>query len=321
MIYNRIKRITIFIILILFLTGCAQKITIKAVKPSIINDKDIKNIYIDVLNNDYINLSSNIKYGLDNVYFENKKYFKVYNKLTLNSKSILTSRVNSTKFVKNYYYENRTNRDICMEYKKYKNGKSYCYRYFKYKVSCTKYTFFVNATLSVIKLSNDAIIYNRNYNKSSDYNMCIDDNKMKPDEIQVYKQISKQIANKFVSILSPSYNYFTTTTIDDPDISYTKNQLKLLSNGLKLIKKHSIKNANKIFKELVLSTKIKSYTALYNFGLTEEMLGRLDNAYVVYNKAQDLSLKTKINDNILDAVKRISMTKVDKKKTINFINE
>jgi hypothetical protein len=72
---------TIFVVVMLAIfAGCSQKVTIRAIKPSVINDKDIKKISVEPFFNDNISLSSNIKSNISNVVFNNKKYFTLVNR-------------------------------------------------------------------------------------------------------------------------------------------------------------------------------------------------------------------------------------------------
>ena len=306
------------------MVGCTPKIHIKAIKPSIIKDKDIKQIYIDKINNDYINLQTNISSKMNNIYVNDIKYFDIVkesNNNVIDTSSILSGTINSTKFRVENYTKTKTDYNRCAFYKKNSKGKVYCARHYEYEIECLKYIYFVDATINITKVSNERKIINKHYNKSATTNVCGYETIRVPNEMIKYKEISNNIANSFVSLISPSYNYFTTTTIDEEDIKYTKKQKELLVKGIKLLDKNYITNANKIFKQLVISTLTKSSTALYNLGLTEELEGRLDNAYIVYKKAQEISLKNTLNDNILQAVKRVELTKSDKQATMDFLNE
>ena len=89
------KKLSLIILLtsisILF-TACSQKVTIKALKPSSVEDSAIKKISIKTIKNDDISLTSNIQSKMNNVQFNNKKYFTIrfYVKFTPSNYSCIT---------------------------------------------------------------------------------------------------------------------------------------------------------------------------------------------------------------------------------------
>ncbi len=342
---NRIKFATLIGISFLFI-ACSTKVTVTAIKPSIINDKDVKQISILKFKNDNISLSSYIEAKMDKVIFNDKKYFEIINRKELNTileeqklqdsglvngindnslglsmvKSLVTGKVNSTTKSQKYFYETRTNYDRCLEFKIENGKKKYCQRYAKYSVNCTKYFFNVSATIGISKVSNSNSLYNETFSKEKLIESCNDRSKIVPHEKVVYEELSKKIADDFVSNISPSYYYFQVVLIEDEDIHYTWEQEKLLENGLKMIELDRINKAKIIFDKLVLSTSSKSSTALYNLALCEELLGNFEAAYKSYLKAEDIAMLDEVNEDISKAVKRVKKTLVDKQKAMNQIN-
>jgi len=343
----KLFKLTILIILTILFTACSQKTTIKALKPSQVHDKDIKQIAIKNFTNDTVSLSSNIKSNMDRVYFNDKKYFKIVNRDNLDSilkeqklqdsglvdissdksfsiaevKSIITGTLNSKSYTKNHFTEKRTNYDKCIKYKTTKSGKKYCDKYQKYNVNCTNHSFSIDASISINRVSNADIIYTENFTKQSVIKNCQDKNNKVPNSEAIYSNISKNIANDFVSKITPSYQYFRVTIIEDEDIDYTNQEEKLLENSLKLIELNHMEKANQLLKELVSSTKSKSSTALYNFGVTSEALGDLELAYKSYQKAESISMNNEINEDIMFAVKRVKNSLTNRKKAMKQIKE
>ena len=335
------------LVIILLFSACSSKITIKAIKPSVVSDKDIKDISIEKFTNDNISLAVNIESNMDKVIFNDKKYFNIVNRQNIdtilkeqklqdsglvntkehtfsglaNVSSIMTGKINSTNYSTTSFYEKRTNYNRCAEYKVSKKGKKYCSRYVKYNVRCSSYDYVVDATISITKVSNSTLIYKENYSKNLTIKSCSDDSIIVPEPTTMYERISRNIANSFVLKVAPTYTYFSATIIDDEDIDYTTAQERLLKNGLKMIELNYIKKANDIFKELVVSTKYQSSTALYNLALTEESLDNLEEALKLYEKAQKISLANDINEDIILAVIRVTKTLKDKQKAMELINE
>jgi len=343
--FNLLKSFAFICISFLFIS-CATKITVTALRPSIVYDKDIKQVSILKFKNDNISLSSYIEAKMGKILFDDKKYFKIINREDIDTileeqklqdsglvndidenlfglstvKSLITGKVNSTTKSTKYFYETRTNYDRCLKYK-VKNGKKrYCERYAKYKVRCTKYSFNVNATISISKVSNANMIYNETFSEKYTTTSCSDSHEIVANEKVIYEELSHKIASDFVSKISPSYYDTKVILIEDEDISYTNTEEKLFSNGLKLIELDRINKAKIIFERLVLSTTSKSSTALYGLALCEELLGNLDTAYALYIKAEDITLLNDLNEDISNAVKRVRKALISKQRATKQIN-
>lgn len=313
---------------LILLSGCSQKTTIKAIKPAPIHDKDIKKISIEKFSNDTISLAANIASNMSNISFNDKKYFTIVNrtdikKITKEQKlqdsglvdidsnkrfdlgevnSIITGKIYSTNFDKRNYYIQRTDYNKCA---KYKSDNKTCESFRKYTVLCTKYNYSINSSINISRVSNSSIIYSKNYDMSRTTAICKDESRVAPSPTLIYNQISKDIANQFVSSISPSYQYFSVVLKEDADIDYNEAQEKLLENGLKLLKLKDIKKANEIFQRLVNSTHSKSITALYNLAVTLESLGDLETAYELYKKAEYIAMTQDLDEDIIIALKRV----------------
>ena len=342
---NIIKAI-IFIFFSIFFNGCAQKTTIKTLKPSQVSDKSMKNISIDKFSNDTISLSANIHSYMNNVIFNDKKYFNIVNREDTNRildefaikdsglvdikdeesfaladvNSIVTGKINSTNYSVQPFFIYRTNYSRCKDYTVSKNGKRYCARYQKYTVVCHNHQYNVDATIKITKVMDASVLYNNNFNLTKSIETCMDSSKVTPQSSVVYKQISQQIAQQFISKISPSYQYFNVVLIEDEDIDYNSKQEQLLENGLKMVELNNMQGANNVFKMLVSSTSSQSSTALYNLAITEESLGNLEVAFELYKKAEDITLRYEIDENITKAVQRVRLTLRDKQKAMVQIN-
>lgn len=335
-----LKNFIVLVLLGLFFTACSQKVTVKALVPAQIGDKDIKNVAIELFKNDDISLSSNINSKMRDVIFDDKKYFNIVNRVDakkildeqklqdsglVNNKgeelyglsdisAIIGGEVNSKTYNKRRYTEQRTDYNTCIQYRKAKDGKEYCALYRKYNVWCESHSYSVSADVKITRVSNSDIIFSKNFVKNTSQNRCSDSTKSLSSKQTIYELLSQNIADEFVTYISPRYKYLSLTLIEDEDIDYTNTQENMLENSLKLIELKDIKIANKLLVRLVNSTKYQSSTALYNLGVTYEYLGELNKALSVYEKAKNITLLDDMDENIIKAVTRIKKSIEDKNK-------
>lgn len=323
-----------------FFTACSHKTTIKTIKPATIYDKNIKKVAILKFENDDISLSSNIKSKMSSIYFDDKSFFTIVNRDDINTimdeqklqdsglvdtkedkvfsineiNSFISGKINSKNYHHSFYNEEREDTQICVQYVKDKKGNNSCVKYKKNIVLCNRYDYSIDAVVTISKISNSDILYSKNYFNSTSYSKCSDDYEIVPNRSSVYNILSNNIAQEFVSTISPSYIYIKVTLLDDADIEYTKEQEKLLENSLKLIELSHIIKANILLKKLVSSTQEKSYVALYNLAVTYESMGNLEQALSLYLKAQSISLTTDVVEEIFHALKRVKRSIDDRKK-------
>lgn len=335
----KILNLIIVSLIALLFSACSQKITVKALIPAPVGDKDIKNLSIDRFQNDDIALSHSINSKMADVKFDGKSYFNIVNRedtqkildeqklqdtgLVNNNglneyglsdiSSIISGKVNSKTYTKRSYFEQRTDYSTCVEYRVTKDNKKYCYAYRQYTVSCDMHSYSVSANIKITRVSNSDIIFSRTFLKSTDKRRCSDSAKALSSKQSVYELLAGSIAKEFVSFISPSYKYLSLTLIDDEDIDYTDAQEKMLENALKLIELKDIVSANELLKKLVNSTASQSSTALYDLGVTYEYLGDLEKAFEVYQKAKNITMQNDLDENIINAVNRIKRSIADSK--------
>lgn len=338
-------KFTILLSLLFFFSGCSQKIIIESIQPAQIDDKDIKKVTVTKFNNDSIALSSNIKAQLNSVSLNNKKYFTLVNRevgfiekeqklqdsglVNISQEkvfelgevnSVITGKINSKNYNRNIFYQTRTNYNKCHKYETNKKGEKICTKYREYLVRCIHHKYSIDAFISIIRVSNNEIIFANNYSEKISIDKCSNDTNLIPSKQSVFHEISKSISADFVNILKPNYKYFEVYLKDDSDIEYSDLEERLLENALQLVELNLIVEANNIFKSLVISTKEKSITALYNYGVTNEYLGNLEKAYTLYKNAETLSLQNKIDKDIFNALIRLEKSIKNKEKAYQQIN-
>ena len=312
-----IKSLLLVGLLLVIVTGCAQKTTIKAIKAAKVSDKAIKNIGVLPFESDNIAQSSQLDSAISNLQINEKPYFnlidrnnlkKVMSEKKLNDsglvnlikknrdkglsqiETLVTGKVNVSDVASSKYLESRTDYSRCVRYGYYKSGKRYCAAYRKYNVSCTAQTYTVNTKVKLIKISNAGTLFTNNYSASSKLSKCIDQNKVLPTKRAQNTVLAADIAKQVLKDIAPSYVYFKVVLLDDADIKYSKKDKLLLKSSLALIKGKRIKKANKLLQKLAKHTKNKSYVALYDLAVTEEALGNVKGALDLYKQAEDIAL-------------------------------
>lgn len=312
---------------ILFL-GCAQKVHVKSLEPAIINDASIKNTSISEFSNDSVHLRESILSKMGAIFFQGKQYFNIVNREDTNKilkeqklqdsglvsnkgdeeyvlsdiDSIILGKVIIKNKKHNRYRESRTNYDRCLKYSK--NGKT-CVKDDKYIVSCIRLDYNLQANIKITKTTNANNIFTKNFVSSIKQSRCSDDSTPLQSDAVVFQTLASNIANQFVSLISPSYKTTSVEMLEDEDIEYTSEQSKLLENALKLVELNEIQGANEILIDLVEYTNFKSETALYNLAVTYELMGMLDSADVYYQRAKKITLRNNMTEPIILAAKRI----------------
>jgi len=343
------KKFTYFVLLTLLsivFTACSQKTTIKSLKPSLVDDSAIKKISIEEIKNDDISLSLNIQSKMNTLQFNNKKYFTIINRNQSSNilkeqklqdsglvnvsrtkrfglgevESILSGSINSKEHDKNEFYEKRTNYNKCIRYEKNKDNTKRCTKYQTYNAICSNNIYTIRAFLSINKVENASILYSKNFENQKVIKDCNDYSAELPTTFSIYNLLSHEIANNFLKEISPSIHYFTVVLLEDEDIGYTDLEEKLLENSLKLISLNHLQKAEILLSKLVLSTKSKSSTAIYNLAVVKEGLGKLNEAYSLYKKAENITMINELDENILTAVKRIEKSLINNKRAMQQIN-
>jgi len=331
---NRV--VTVFasgIFIALLCSGCAQKIQLKAMKSAEISDGAIKDIAVLSFAKDTISQSIKIDSALQNFSINGKKYFNVVDRIHLEKimaekklndsglvdlihndsngglkeiRTILTGEVALNSLQQSNYLEERTDYETCLVTLSDKNGNKYCQKYRKYNMACVANLYSVTTNVKFIKVADSKIIFSRSFSKNSHVTHCADDNNVLPSKEAVNTNLASEIAENLISIVAPSYVYFTVTLLDDEDIDFTREQSKTFKTALELLKNERIEKANEILKQLNSVLENKSYVVLYNLGVSEEALGSVYEAYEIYKKAENISIqKDEVIEELSTAIRRV----------------
>ncbi|PHR73518.1 MAG: hypothetical protein COA66_03775 [Arcobacter sp.] len=318
--------------LILFFTACSSKINIRSIEPSAIKSHKIKNIHIKSFKNDSINLEEEIKDQMFKLSFEGKKYFNLINNerhadilkeqvlqdsgiiqlkkenpvfTFQEAQSILWGKILKKEIDENTYYKEKTNYNKCVQYLKNKKGERYCSQYYEYEISCLEKKYLLLVQIEIAEVINAQTLYLGNFSATHSTTKCSNNPYGQASNRKVFSKLKKQVVSDFMKIIAPSYSYKDFILLDSPYIKYSSKEEDLLEEALSLIKNKQIKEANILLNELVLSTKSKSYIALYNLALSYEALNELERSLAYYLKAKELMFNEDNKEELSSSLKRI----------------
>jgi tetratricopeptide (TPR) repeat protein len=321
------------VFLALISSGCAQKIQLKAIKSAQISDGAIKDIAVLPFSNDTLSQSAKIDSALSNVTINGVKYFNVVDRVNLEKimaekklndsglvdlihndsniglkeiRTIVTGEVALNDVKQSNYLEERTDYQTCLETVTDKKGNSICNKYRTYNMACVANLYSLGTNVKFIKVADSKVIFSRSFSQNSKATHCADDNNVLPSKESVNANLATQIADNLITIVAPSYVYFTVTLLDDEDVDFTREQSKTLKTALELLKNERTEKSNEILKRLNSALENKSYVVLYDLGVTEEALGNVYEAYEFYNKAENIALdKNEVIKELSIAISRV----------------
>ena len=302
-----IKLLGLMFLFMVFMSGCSQKVVIKALEPAEIDRATLtKKISVTNFENDTVGLSSKIESKLISKKIDDKSYFTLvsrrdFDKIIseqkvqnsglvevstavqignlIGAEAIISGRVGRVASSDSTYYETRIR---CLDKK--------CKSVSEYNVRCTKRTIGLSADLRMIDIAKGDIIYADTISKSGEWSHCVDDSRALPSVEIVSQNLANIIADEFTTKLTPHYRYFEVTLLDSVDGDYTSKDKKLLEVSLEYIKQNRYDKAEKFLIDLIDSTNKKSYVAFYNLGVVKEAQGQYDEAREYYKMADDLML-------------------------------
>ena len=301
-------RLSILSILVFILSGCTQKVQIRALEPAQIDRaSQTKKITVAPFENDYIGLSNKIEASLVNKEINEKAYFTIVNRKDFNkiideqklqnsglidvstavevgnligAEAIISGRVGRATSNDTFYRENRIK---CLDKK--------CKEFRKYTVGCVKRIVGLSAELRMVDVTKGDIIYADTMNEISTWAHCSDDSHTLPTTEIAAQKLAAQMASKFTYKLTPHYRYFRVVLLEDADIDYDDRQEKLLEVSIEYIKQNRYDKAERFLVELIDSTNQKSYVAFYNLGVIKEAQGNYADAQTYYKLADDLVIE------------------------------
>jgi len=292
----------------LFMSGCAQKVTIKALEPAEVDRAaQTKKVSIAPFKNDRIGLSTKIEANLAKHRLDNKKYFTIVSRSDfdriireqkiqnsglidestavevgslIGAEAIISGNVGKVTSTDTRFYEERV-----------RCGDEKCKTLVRYRVGCTKRAVGLSAEIRMVDVVHGDIIYADTMSKSRVYKHCRDDSRALPSREMAAQNMAHAIADSFTFKLTPHYRRFEVTLLEDPDLDYNDRQEQLLEVSLEYIKQGRYDKAERFLFDLIDSTEQQSYVAFYNLGVIKEAEGNYKDAKEYYEAADNLMLK------------------------------
>ncbi len=296
------------ILFVLFLTGCAQKVNIRALEPAQIDRAALtKKIAVSDFNRDAVGLSRKIEAKLAKFKIDNKKYFTVvsrndFNKIIQEQKIQNSGLVDSKTVVDignligaqaiiSGNVAKVTSQDTRFYEKRIRCADKKCKKYTYYNVRCIKRVVGLSAEIRMVDVAQGDIIYADTSHKNATYKHCSDDSRPLPSKEMVAQRLADSIANDFVYKLTPHYRNFRVALLQEGDLDYNDKQEELLEVSLEYIEQGRFDKAEKFLIDLIDSTNSQSYVAFYNLGVVKEAEGNYNEAKEYYEYADNLMLK------------------------------
>ncbi len=321
----------------LLMSGCAQKVKIKALKPAEVGEMALKKkIAISDFKNDKRGLSSKIEAQIAKHKLDKKRYFTVLSRKDLNKimaeqklqSSELMDETTATKVGKIIGAQAVINGEITSadaESGSYKKDMSECLQYYKgggcaqwryYKINCKTTQASVSASINIVDVETASLIYGDTITKEYNGDSCKAKNyglfRVNTGSRQIFSKeqalnrLTSSIAKEFVYKLTPRYIYFYVELLDDIELkNVTDKQEKTFENSLVYIKAGRMDKAEKMLQGLLDELNGKSYVVAYVLGVVYEARGKLDKAKDIYSVADDLTVEPV-------GVINLAMTRIDK---------
>ncbi|MEN8303021.1 MAG: hypothetical protein ABFQ64_02975 [Campylobacterota bacterium] len=278
------KTILLFIItlFVLFMSGCAQKVNMRALEPAEIDRAAAtKKIAVANFSNDRVGLSGKIEAKLSRFKIDNKSYFTIVSRNDFN-RIVEEQKIQNSGLVDQdtYFYERRSR---CADKK--------CKELIYYKVRCKKRVVGLSAELRMVDISQGDIIYADTMNRARTFTHCSDDSRALPSREMVVQELAESIANSFIYKLTPHYRNFRVVLLEYPDLDYNDKQEELLEVSLKYREQGRFDKAERFLIDLIDSTGSQSYVAFYNLGVVKEAEGSYAEAKEYYENADNLMVE------------------------------
>ena len=324
-------RFLTFVLLLIFLSGCSQKVRIQALEPAQVDRiSETKKIAVLNFKNDRVGLSRKIEAKLASFQINNKKYFTIVSRNDFNTiikeqklqssglvdedssvkvgeligaEAIISGDVRRPTKQDSYFYEPRVR---CANAK--------CSELSYYNVRCMKRVVSLAAEIRVVDVSRGDIIYADTLSREQVFKHCSDDSRALPTTAMAAQNLAESIANSFTYKLTPHYRVFSVSLLEDPDLDYTSEQKKLLKVSLEYIEQGRYDKAEQFLTRLIDSTGGKSYVAFYNLGVIKEAEGKYKEAKEYYDYADNLMIEPVAEIN--EAIVRINSLIAKREKTM-----
>ena len=322
--------------LTLFMAGCAKNIRVKAVDICGIGAMSGQKIVAIVeFKNDEYDLTSKIEKKIAEHELNEKKYFtvigrKTMKKLIAEQKNISSKEMDSNTSFKvgklagaqviingeiNYADSQRSSYESpekeCISNVEDKG----CVKYRYFSILCKTIKVDMSVSMNIVNTQTASIIHDETVNKKYFEDSCeVDDdsslvknNNYVPPASFVFQKLTSEIANEFVSKLTPRYVYFDAKLLESIELEdVTSEQIIDFEKALAFGKDDNMHKAEIILIKLHDELDKKSYVVAYTLGLVKEAQGDFNQAKQMYDLANVLSAQS--IDEIKSAVGRINIS-------------
>jgi len=316
----------------IYFLGCSTRsVIIKETMPAQVNALTKKrNIAVVPFKGDNINFTGRLEAKLANIRINSKPYFHIIDRdrigyilkeLKFQSSDLVGNKV--AKFGKLAGAQiiitgNLKTSAINGSYRKpeqicsyYKNGK--CLYYKTIYITCQTSNAALNVSINAIDVNTAQIIDAVNISKNYQGDSCKNAGLFGPAKIltaqEALNDLADEAATEYVNRVAPHYVTMQVELMDKvKSVDLTKIQEKKFENALTYIEHGRITKAEQILKKLNEETGEKSYEIAYDLGVTEEALGKLNEAKAAYNLADTIISDTGAEPSELvdEAVERIN---------------
>ena len=295
--------------IMLFMSGCTQKVIVKALNPAEVGEMaSKKKVAIVDFKNDTYGLSGKIESKIASHKLDKKRYFTVLSRKDLNkiideqklqfsdlmdersitrigkftgAQAIVSGEVTTANVSHSSYIRERQR---CSEYDK----KNKCLRYQTYNVVCKTIRAEMSANINIVDVETALIIYGDSITKGYNADTCRYDTLL--GENQVLNMLSNAIADKFVYKLTPHYIYFEVGLLDEIELDDVSDaQEDVFEASLEYIKAGRMDKAKRMLEKLFEDLHEKSYVVAYVLGVVNEAQGSFDEAKELYTISDELS--------------------------------
>jgi curli biogenesis system outer membrane secretion channel CsgG len=308
---NFIKISFISLFSLAFITGCAQKVHVRALNPAEVSEMATKKkVAVSQFRHDYIGLSGKIEAEIARQRIDKKRYFTLLSRKDMSkilkeqklqsselidekttarvgkligAQAIISGDIGSANAESSHYYEDRQS---CIKYDKEKKE---CTRYRYYRVRCNTTQASVSASINIVDVENGTVIYGDTLSREYSADSCRYGSSRVLSKGQALNRLTSSIARDFVHKLTPNYIYFDVTLLDSIEVDATSEQKDKLENALKYVEYARYDKAKDILDELMDAFDGRSYVVAYDYGVVNEATGEFKDAQELYQLADDLS--------------------------------
>ncbi|MBL1244067.1 MAG: hypothetical protein COA39_006735 [Sulfurimonas sp.] len=321
--------------ILLVLSGCAQKVGIKALEPAEVDRvANTKKITVTNFSRDSVGLSRKIEANLAKFRIDDKKYFTLvsrndFDKILKEQHAQNSGLVDPTTVVEvgqligaeaiiNGNVGRATSQDTYFYEKRVRCADKECKSQVKYKVRCKKRVVGLSSELRIVDVQKGDVIFADTFSDTAVYKQCSDDQRVLPSTEIAAQNLARSMAAKFTYKLTPHYKHFQVALLEDPDLDYTDKQEELLEVSLEYIEQERYDKAEKLLIRLVDATRSQSYVPFYNLGVISEARGKYVDAKEYYGYADNLMVAPV--EEINEAIVRIDRLIVKRERTREQIN-